>query len=252
MSQVDDTRTRPVAIVTGGSRGIGRAVVKELAGSGHDVAFCYQSCAEAASEAEKEARDLGARVLTMQVDVTDMPSVTSFVEATEKELGPVAVAVTSAGITRDNPLVRMTDDEWNDVVQVNLGGTYNLCRTVVFGMMKRRAGCIVNISSSAGVHGNPTQSNYSASKSGVIGFTRALSKEVGRFGIRANVVAPGYIRTDMTAEMAERRQRTAVDKVSLGRFGEPEDVARLVAFLASEHADYITGAVVQIDGGLVI
>jgi 3-oxoacyl-[acyl-carrier protein] reductase len=241
-----------VALVSGGSRGIGRACVLRLAADGHDIGFCYHSNADAARVLEKEVSELGVRVVSQRVDVSDGAAVRSWVAEVAEELGPIDVAVTSAGITRDNPLVLMTDDEWHGVVETNLNGVYNVCRAVVFDMMKRRTGSLVNISSVSGVHGNPTQSNYSASKAGIIGFTKALAKEVGRYGIRANVVAPGLIETDMTAGLAEPARRKMLQGVPLKRLGTAEEVADLTSFLASDRAGYITGSVVQIDGGLVV
>ncbi|MBU7597318.1 3-oxoacyl-[acyl-carrier-protein] reductase [Streptomyces sp. P38-E01] len=242
----------PVALVSGGSRGIGRAVVLRLAAEGYDVSFCYQSNEQAALELEKEAGELGRRVLSVKVDVTSSASVKEWVARTESELGPVDVAVNSAGITRDNPLVLMSDEEWHSVLDTNLDGVYHVSRSVIFEMMKRKSGTIINISSIAGVYGNPTQSNYSASKAGIIGFTKALAKEVGRYNIRANVVAPGYIETDMTAELTDKVKKEAAKQVPLRRFGQVEEVADLVAFLAGERAAYITGSVFQIDGGMTV
>jgi 3-oxoacyl-[acyl-carrier protein] reductase len=243
---------RPVALVSGGSRGIGRAVVNRLADDGFDVAFCYQSDEKAAEQVVKEATGEGARVVARRVDVTDGAAVRAFVEGTESDLGPLDAVVTSAGITRDNPLVRMADEDWRDVVSTNLDGTYNVCRAAVFSFMKRRTGSVVTLSSVAGVHGSATQTNYSASKAGIIGFTRALAKECGRYGIRANSVAPGLIETDMTAAMADAAKERILERIPLARFGTPEDVADLVSFLVSGRARYISGQVLGVDGGLVV
>lgn len=246
------TTNSRVALVSGGSRGIGRACVLRLAEDGYDVAFCYHSNSDAALLLEKEVLELGVRVTSQQVDVSDGGAVRAWVANVTEELGPVDVAVTSAGITRDNPLVLMTDDEWHGVLDTNLDGVYHVCKAVVFDMMKRRNGSLVNISSVSGVYGNPTQSNYSASKAGIIGFTKALAKEVGRYGIRANVVAPGLIETDMTARLAEPARKKMLQSVPLKRLGTAEEVADLTSFLASDRAGYVTGSVFQIDGGLTV
>jgi 3-oxoacyl-[acyl-carrier protein] reductase len=240
-----------VALVSGGSRGIGRATVLRLARDGFDVSFCYRADEEAAHEVEKELAELGVRVLAERVDVADADAVRAWVSRTEDELGPVTAAVTSAGITRDRPLVRMADEDWNAVLGTNLDGVYHVCRSVVFGMMKRKAGTVVAVSSIAGVHGSAGQTNYSASKAGTIGFCRALAKEVGRYGVRVNAVAPGFIDTDMVAVLDEKTRERALADVPLRRFGTPDDVADLVGFLVSEQAGYITGSVLHVDGGLI-
>ena len=229
------------ALVTGGSRGIGRAIAAELAKAGAQVVIGYRAGAD---EAEAVASEIGGR--TVQADVSDPEEAKRLVD----KAGEVDVLVNNAGITRDGLLARMSDDDWRTVLDTNLGGTFNTCRAVARGMMKRRSGAIVNISSIVGVHGNPGQTNYSASKAGIIGFTKALARELGSRGVRANVVAPGYISTRLTNELPEELQQAMLANTPLGRFGDPEDVAGAVRFLCSDAAAFVTGEVLLVDGGL--
>jgi 3-oxoacyl-[acyl-carrier protein] reductase len=229
------------ALVTGGSRGIGRAIAAELANAGAQVVVGYRSGAE---EAEGVASEIGGKAI--QADVADPDEAKRLVD----EAGEVDVLVNNAGVTRDGLLVRMPDEDWRNVLDTNLGGTFNTCRAASRGMMKRRSGAIVNISSVVGVHGNPGQTNYAASKAGIIGFTKALARELGSRGVRANVVAPGYISTRLTNELPDELRQTMLANTPLGRFGEPEDVAGAVRFLCSDAAAFVTGEVLLVDGGL--
>ncbi|CAG6391047.1 3-oxoacyl-ACP reductase FabG [Streptomyces cocklensis] len=243
-------RIRRVALVSGGSRGIGRATVLRLVRDGYQVAFCYQRDTDAARAVEKEAAALGGRATARQVDVTSAADVQAWVLGVEHETGPVDTVVTSAGVVRDAPLVMMSDEDWDQVLDTNLRGTFLVCRAAVFHMMKRKSGSVVNVSSIAGVAGNASQGNYSAAKAGIIGLSRSLAKEVGRYGIRVNTVAPGFIETDMLSQLTDGYRRRMLEQTPLRRFGEPEEVADAIAYLAG--AGYVTGAVLQVDGGLAI
>jgi 3-oxoacyl-[acyl-carrier protein] reductase len=229
------------ALVTGGSRGIGRAIAAELADGGAQVVIGYRSGGD---EADDVAGQIGCRAI--QADVAKADDAKRLVE----EAGDVDILVNNAGVTRDGLLARMSDEDWDVVIDTNLRGTFNTCRAVTRGMMKRRSGAIVNVSSVVGLHGNPGQTNYSASKAGIIGFTKALARELGSRGVRANVVAPGYISTRLTNELPEELRGAMLANTPLGRFGDPEDVAGVVRFLCSDEAAFVTGEVLLVDGGL--
>jgi 3-oxoacyl-[acyl-carrier protein] reductase len=243
---------RRSAIVTGASRGIGQAVAVQLAAEGYDIAFCYRERGDAALETERLVREHGVACYHAPCDVADASAVEAFVKAAEAELGPTYALVNSAGIVRDSPLVLMSPGAWTEVIDTNLTGTFNFCRPVVFGMMKRRQGVVVNISSVAGVYGNAAQTNYAASKAGIHGLSKSLAKEVAKSGIRVNVVAPGFIETDMTAGLSDKVRAEALKIVPMRKFGTSQQVADLVTFLVSERGGYITGQVIQVDGGITL
>jgi 3-oxoacyl-[acyl-carrier protein] reductase len=229
------------ALVTGGSRGIGRAIALELARAGADVVLAYRSGTE---EAEAVSQEGGCRAV--QADVSDPEQAKRLVE----EAGDLDILVNNAGVTRDGLLARMPDADWRDVIETNLSAVFYTCRAAVRGMMRKRAGSIVNISSIVGVHGNWGQTNYGASKAGIIGFTKSLARELGSRNVRANVVAPGYVNTRLTDVLPEDARQAMLANTPLGRLGEPEDVAGAVRFLCSDEAAFITGEVLLVDGGL--
>jgi 3-oxoacyl-[acyl-carrier protein] reductase len=239
---------RRVAMVTGASRGIGRAIARRLARDGFDLAVTYSSDADGAAETVKlaEAEREGARVLALRADVRDVVAVDQAFAEIAEQLGPVAVLVNNAGVRRDGLAVRLSDEHWNETIDTNLTGAFNCSRAALRGMMRERWGRVVMVSSVTGLHGNPGQAAYAASKAGLIGLARTLAKEYARKQITVNSVAPGPVETAMTAGLVEK----IVADVPAGRAGTPEEVAAAVSFLASEEAAYITGAVLPVDGGM--
>jgi 3-oxoacyl-[acyl-carrier protein] reductase len=234
-----------VALVTGGSRGIGAAISRELGGAGARVAVNYRSGKDAAEEI---ASEIGG--IALAANVGDPAEAKELIERVESELGDVDVLVNNAGITRDTLIARMSDQEWEEVIETNLRGTFNTCRAVARKMLKRRSGAIVNLTSVVGIHGNPGQANYAASKAGIIGLTKALARELGSRGVRVNAVAPGYIATELTDVLSEEIRGAILANTPMGRLGSPEDVASAVRFLCSDEAAFITGDVLLVDGGL--
>ena len=239
-----------LAVVTGGSRGIGAAIALSLADEGYDLAVICHSKLERAEATAANCREKGVRALAFQADVGSEEECRELVAKIHSELGPVDVLVNNAGITRDGLLIRMGLDQFNEVLQTNLTGMFLMCRSVLPDMIKARGGRIINITSVSGIYGNAGQANYAAAKAGVIGLTRSLAKEVGSRQITVNAIAPGFIETDMTAGLPETIKEQGKKAISLGRFGQPEDVASLAAFLASTKAAYITGQVIEVSGGL--
>lgn len=241
--------TGKVALVTGGSRGIGQAIAQALAEGGAKVAVAARDEARAKATAESLPGE-GHRGYA--VDVADSASVDVLVKAVEEELGSLDILVNNAGVTRDNILMRLKDEDWDAVLDTNLKGAFNTIRAATRGMMKRRDGRIINITSVVGITGNKGQSNYAASKAGLVGLTKSVARELASRGILVNALAPGYIETDMTASLPEAAREALLGQIGLGRLGQPEDIAGVVRFLAGPAAAYITGQVLVVDGGMVI
>jgi 3-oxoacyl-[acyl-carrier protein] reductase len=249
---VTDLAEGRVALVTGGSRGIGRAIASRLAGSGHEVAVNYSNNAGAADEVVGSITRAGGRAVAYGADVSDTRQVEDMFEAIGRDLGPVTVLVNNAGITRDNLLLRMSPEDFDLVIATNLRSVYLCTRLAMRSMLRARWGRVLSIASVAGITGNPGQANYAASKAGIIGFSKAIAKEVGSRGITVNVVAPGFIRTDLTEGLGQKVKDEAEGSIALGRFGSADEVAAAVDFLASEAASYISGQVLAVDGGLAL
>lgn len=239
-----------VALITGGTRGIGRAILLALCKEDAECLFTYTKNYELAESLAEETQGTGRRALPVKLDVRDFEGTKLLVERIKKEFGKIDILVNNAGITRDKSLMMMTRDDWSEVIDTDLTGVFNTSRACIITFLKQKSGNIVNISSMSGIHPLPGQVNYAAAKAGVIGFTKSLAKEVAPYNIRVNAVAPGFISSDMTASLNENYRKRLNDMIPTGRFGTPEEVSEVVLFLLSNESKYITGEVLQIDGGL--
>ncbi|HLW70363.1 MAG TPA: 3-oxoacyl-[acyl-carrier-protein] reductase [Candidatus Binataceae bacterium] len=251
MAEMQDLAGKGI-IVTGATRGIGRAIALESARRGANVAFNYLKSEQQATELHREISQLGVKAMAFKSDVSDLKSAREMVNAVKKEFGAIDGLVNNAGLTRDKLLVMMTEEDWAEVIRVNLTGAFNFARAAAFMMMKAKCGVVLNITSISGLVGMAGQVNYSAAKAGLIGMTKAMAKELGRMNVRVNALALGFIETDMTAALPDANRKAALEMVPLGRFGTVADVAPVVAFMLSDAAAYISGAVIQVDGGLAM
>ncbi|WP_144461398.1 3-oxoacyl-[acyl-carrier-protein] reductase [Siminovitchia fortis] len=241
-----------VALVTGASRGIGRATAIKLAEAGADVVVNYAGSTDKANEVAEQIKALGREAITYQCNVSDSDAVQSMVKDVIAKFGRLDILVNNAGITRDNLLMRMKEDEWDDVIDTNLKGVFLCTKAVTRQMMKQRSGRIINVASIVGVIGNPGQANYVAAKAGVIGLTKSSARELASRGITVNAVAPGFIATDMTDQLADEQKEAMLQQIPLAKFGLASDIANAVLFLASDDANYITGQTIHVDGGMAM
>lgn len=239
-----------VSIVTGATRGIGRAIALELAKEGSSIAFTYLKSDEKADSLKQEVEKLGVKVSAFKTDVRDFDKAMDLKEDVLDEFGRLDILVNNAGIIKDGALAMMDRQDWLDVIDTNLNGVFNITKSAIITFMKQKSGNVINITSLSGIIGIPRQTNYAASKGGIIAFTKALAKEVARNNIRVNAVAPGFIETDMTASLKEEYLKQVMPQIPLGRFGKSEEVAKAVSFLVSDESNYITGQVIRVDGGL--
>ncbi|HIX98924.1 3-oxoacyl-[acyl-carrier-protein] reductase [Faecalicatena contorta] len=241
-----------IAVVTGASRGIGRAIALELASRGAFVVVNYNGSKDRAEEVKKEIEAAGGKAEVYQCNVSDFEKCQEFIQDVIKTYGRLDILVNNAGITRDGLLMKMSEEDFDKVIETNLKGTFNTIRFASRQMLKQRSGRIINMSSVVGIAGNAGQANYASSKAGVIGLTKAVARELASRGITVNAIAPGFIETEMTAVLSDAVKEASVAQIPLGRFGKPEDIAKTAAFLASDDAGYITGQVIQVDGGMAI
>ncbi len=246
----NNTLKGKVAVVTGGSRGIGRAIVLELARRGADVAFSGRSLNANTESLEAEVSQMGQKAKAYAADAGDYEASQTFVQDVLRDFGKIDILVNNAGITRDNLLIRMSEEDWDEVLRSNLKSVYNITKAAIPSMMKARTGSIINIASVVGRYGNSGQSNYAASKAGMIAFTKSIAQEFGSRGIRANVIAPGFIQTDMTADLSDEVLKSWTAAIPLKRAGTPQDIASVVAFFAGDESAYITGQVLNVCGGM--
>ena len=247
---MSQTMEGKVAVVTGASRGIGKAIAVKLASKGATVVINYNGSRERAEEVKNEVESAGGKAVIIQCNVADFDACKEFIETVIKEQGRIDILVNNAGITKDGLIMKMKEEDFDSVLNVNLKGTFNTIRHSARQMLKQRCGKIINISSVSGILGNVGQANYAASKAGVIGLTKTMARELGSRGITVNAIAPGFVDTEMTEVLSEEIRENACKQIILGRFGKPEDIANTAVFLASDKADYITGQVISVDGGM--